>query len=170
VIWDLLAPLRSDHGERTHLLASVDTGTSSADPLYRMLTDAADQLVRPCHSDGPLPATSAELERILRPVDLPADLLLDLLVATCTRDLAYDRYPVSPWDRVEAGHVLGQVMTALGPDACWWSNVDFSYAEKWEDGSPDACASDPLTKHTFSRALVGVGNNMVVTFLAVAED
>ncbi|ONI88629.1 hypothetical protein ALI144C_06250 [Actinosynnema sp. ALI-1.44] len=106
----------------------------------------------------------------MKPVALPADRLLGVLVNTCTRDLAY-QLPFGPWNAETARPVLHQVMNALGPDSYWRSNNDFSYAEAWSaDGQPDAYASDPVTGHCFNRALVGSGNGVVVTFLAVADD
>ncbi|MEV4320096.1 hypothetical protein [Actinocrispum sp. NPDC049592] len=168
---ELLSPLCPAGDDPVALLVSVDAGSAIAEPLHRMLF-AADQRLFPAprHGAGPLPETLDDLVRILRPVELPQDRLLGLLVATCTLDLAY-HVPVGPWDAQQATSVLTEVMSALGPDATWWSNCDFSHAEKWDDrGLPDAVASNPLTHHTFSHAFVGSGNDIVVTILAVGED
>ncbi len=136
-----------------------------------MLFVADQRLFPPPRKDAwTLPENLDDLVRILRPVELPEDRLLGLLVATCTLDLAY-HVPVGPWDAQQATSVLTEVMSALGPEATWWSNCDFSYAGQWDErGFPDAVASNPVTDHTFSHAFVGSGNGIVVTILAVGED
>jgi hypothetical protein len=91
-------------------------------------------------------------------------------VNTCTQELAY-RSPFGLWAAETARPILKQVMTALGPRACWWSNNDFSFAENWDaDGTPDCYASDPLTGYVLDRVLIGAGEDILVTFLAFADD
>ncbi|TDB84471.1 hypothetical protein E1264_24470 [Actinomadura sp. KC216] len=148
-------------------------GIAVAAPLQAMLIEAdfARTAFPPRHPPAePLPCTVSDLTALLKPVTLPAERLLSLLVNTCTRDLAYDS-PGGPWNPETARSVFERVLSTLGPRTLWWSNNDFSYAEEWTaDGLPDAYASTTVTGYVLDRVLLGSGAGVLLTILAFADD
>lgn len=166
----LLHSVASVDGGDGVALVSVDehSGASIFEPLH-LLTLTADTArslrLPPRHDpDLPRPDTPEGLVSVLRPAGLSASRLSELLVAMCTSDMEF-RTPSSPWSSAAAGRAIEQTMDALGPYASWWTNCDFSFAESWENGWPDVWAFNPVTRHTSSLALAGVGTDIIVTFL-----
>lgn len=116
----------------------------------------------------------------LRPLVLSNPRILALLVATCTEDLAYgvpvspwtpDGAPVGPWTWTPeiVGPVLRQVVHLLGPQARWWSNCVVP-DQCFDTGAFHSVGFWSVTDHTLDRALIGIGEQATVTFLAFAED
>jgi hypothetical protein len=58
------------------------------------------------------------------------------------------RYPDDPRD------IFQELASMTGPDTRWWTNTDLT---RW----------NPITQHTFDAIVVGAGNGIIVTLIAV---
>ncbi|MBU3062455.1 hypothetical protein KO481_13095 [Nocardia sp. NEAU-G5] len=171
---ELLSPVIDADGRDGVALVSVDDdfGEPFAGPLYRLILradSARSPVLPPRHDpDPPRPDTVEGLASVLKPAALDSDRLLGLLVAMCTSDMEFF-HPAGTWSAADVGAALEQAIDLLGPRVSWWSNCNFALAESWENGWPDAWPHDPLTRHTASMALMGVGAGIIVTFLSLND-
>ncbi|MEV4253311.1 hypothetical protein AB0J52_09085 [Spirillospora sp. NPDC049652] len=177
----LLAPLNAHKPAHDYRRVSVDaaptlepaTPLEIAAPLHALIA-AGGIAARPPsfpRRNTSVPSSSLKgLAAELEPVGLPADILLSVLVRTCTVTLAY-RHAIGPWTPKAARSRLGRVPKLLGPEARWWSNVTFDDPEEWRPlGRPTRYSWRPVTGHTFDRVLIGSGAGALVTILAFADD
>ncbi|RFU39533.1 hypothetical protein DZF91_21820 [Actinomadura logoneensis] len=176
----LLAPLDADESARNFRRVSVDAAPSDpaasfdlAVPLHALIA-AGGIAARPPsfpRRKASVPSSSVRgLASELDPVELPADVLLSVLVSTCRVSLAYG-FLLGPWTREAARSRLGRVLKLLGPEARWWSNVAFDDPGEWRSLRRPRCYSwRPVTGHTFDHVLIGAGAGAQVTVLAFADD
>ena len=65
---------------------------------------------------------------------------------------------------------MERLVQLMGPRTRWWSNVGYpDWAWEYGDFS-DGQAWNPVTGHTFDRAVIGAGAEATVTFLTVADS
>ncbi|MEU6750508.1 hypothetical protein ABZ914_30205 [Spirillospora sp. NPDC046719] len=91
------------------------------------------------------------------------------LVHISTQEMAYGS-PVGPWTAQTALPLLEHLISLLQPDARWWTNVEYT-DWNWEHGEfHDTFGSSPVTGHMLDCALVGIGHDATVTFLAYGDS
>ncbi|TDB95485.1 hypothetical protein [Actinomadura sp. 7K534] len=173
----LLAPLASPSAFHLRISVGHDPRISPAHLLHAVVS--APDMPRGNYPTRSWPPTVEQLDGSLRLLTFSDDQILALLTAACTEDLAYedqvgpwapDGTSVGPWTPDIVRPILQQVAHLLGPQNRWWSNCVFP---NWcfDTGDfYDGVERWPVTDHTFDRALIGIGDQATVTFLAFAED
>ncbi|TDD81521.1 hypothetical protein [Actinomadura rubrisoli] len=164
----LLAPLSTDEDSYLRVRVGGDPQLSPAELLYPVIFDPAFPRGPYFNIEPPLPSTVDELAKILSPISARAEQILSFLVYMCTTDVAFGAN-CGPWTPSVARPILLEVMNVLQPGMQWWSNVEYP-PEAWEGGDfSDGFSSYPVTGHTLDCALVGIGHDATVTFLAYGD-
>ncbi|QKW37650.1 hypothetical protein HUT06_29580 [Actinomadura sp. NAK00032] len=162
----LLAPLLSTSECHLRIAVGDDPLVSPAHLLHAVVS--APDMPRGNFPAQSWPPTVEQVDKGLEPLVHSDDQILALLVAACTEDLAY-AVQVGPWTSDAAQPLLRQAMHLLGR-ADWWSNCTLP-SSCFDDGDFfDGVERDPVTDHTFDSALIGIGEQATITFLAFAED
>jgi hypothetical protein len=145
------------------MLAWVKPGDVHSMPhdVLTLIEGAADHLERwtPGGSSNDIPRDAADLMSKLTEVDEAKG--TETLVWLLSSTMAYrmgGRYTEG-----KARGVTKELARLLGHGARWWTNTDL-------DSYPSVWPYSPVTRHTMSAVVVGVGNGVIVTVLAVDED
>ncbi|MES9602379.1 MULTISPECIES: hypothetical protein [Actinomadura] len=163
----LLAPLASPSAFHPRVSVGHDPHASPAHLLHAAVS--APDMPRGDYPARSWPPTVEELDESLQLLTFSDDQIMALLVTACTEDLAY-RGQAGPWTPDIVRPILQQVAYLLGPQTRWWSNCVFP-AWCFDTGNfHDGVSWSPVTDHTFDRALIGIGDQATVTFLAFADD
>ncbi|MFB4303171.1 hypothetical protein [Actinomadura sp. NTSP31] len=162
----MLAPLITDGDDFLRIHVGDDPTLTPAELLHPVLFD-------PAFDRGPFvnfaTSTLDEITRALSAVPATAEQMPAFLVHISTQDMAYGG-PTGPWTPETARPPSERLVSLLQPDAQWWTNVHYE-AWNWEHGEfNDTFGSNPVTGHTLDCALVGIGRDATVTFLAYGDS
>jgi hypothetical protein len=145
------------------MLAWVNPGDVDSMPqdVLALIVGAAERLECwvPGGSRDDVPRDAADLMTKLTEVDEAKG--TETLVWLLSSTMAYrvsGRYAED-----KARDVAKALARLLGYDAHWWTNTDL-------DGYPSFWPYSPVTQHTMSAVVVGAGNGVILTILAVDED
>ncbi len=145
------------------MLVWVNAGDAESVPqdVFALLAQAAGRLERlgPTRPTESMPASAADLMTRLSEVEqaVAADVLVWLLTTT----MAYGG--PGRYDDDKAVDVVRTLAGLLGHGTRWWVNGE-------PLGSHGVRGWNPVTRGTFDAVIVGAGNGVIVTALAVDED
>ncbi|MVZ99330.1 hypothetical protein F8568_002785 [Actinomadura sp. LD22] len=165
----LLAPLISDAGHFLRVHVGDDPALTPAELLHLVLFDPSFDRGPFVEVGPPPPSALDEITRALRPVPATAEQMPPSWCTSPPRKMAYGS-PAGPWTPQTALPPLERLIFLLQPDARWWTNVEYA-AWNWEHGEfHDTFGSSPVTGHMLDCALVGIGHDATVTFLAYSDS